>query len=167
MFINVAARHGSLGAAVFPLVYREKPPLCEGDKSLVLSGRVQEKDEELKFLVESGYELRPENLDQVEDYVRRLNINANPHKGVYDPAPTAPKPVRGVTLSVRATPSPSMLEQLRTIFQNHPGAYPVFFFVEQPTGRQRITTSFRIGFDELVAKELEMILGPDTVKVDV
>lgn len=167
VFMKVEDTHGTIEAVVFPRVYREKPELWEADKSLVLSGRVQEKDEELKFLVESGYELRPENLDQVEDYVRRLNINANPQKGIYDPAPAAPRPVRGVTLSVRATPSPSMLEQLRTIFQNHPGMYPVFFYVEQPTGRQRITTSFRIGFDELVAKELEMILGPDTVKVDV
>nr|MBP9747918.1 hypothetical protein [Patescibacteria group bacterium] len=60
-----------------------------------------------------------------------------------------------------------MLEQLRVMFEKYPGGYPVVFHLEQVPGqKQRILTSFRIAFDELIEKELEMILGPDTVHID-
>ncbi len=164
-FLKIEDMTGSIEAVVFPRVYKEKTELWQGDKALVLSGRVQERDDELKFLVEAGYEITESNVDQVEDYVRKLT--ANNHGPSNTPAPPPPKRTSGVTLSVRAQLSGSMLEQLRAIFEKHPGAYPVFFHVDQGDGKQRLASSFRIGFDELIAKELELILGPDTVRVEV
>lgn len=163
-FLKVEDMSGSIEAVVFPRVYKEKMELWQGDKALVLSGRVQERDDELKFLVEAGYEITEENVDQIEEYIRKL---APSGMSSQQEAPPPPKRLTGVTLSVRAQLSTSMLEQLRAIFEKHPGSYPVFFHVEQTDGKQRLASSFRIGFDELIAKELELILGPDTVKVDV
>ena len=163
-FLKVEDMSGSIEAVVFPRVYKDKVELWQADKAMVLSGRVQERDDELKFLVEAGYEITEENIDQIEEYIRKQSSsNGRPS----DDTPPPPKRTTGVTLSVRAQLSTSMLEQLRAVFEKHPGAYPVFFHVEQPDGRQRLASSFRIGFDELIAKELELILGPDTVRVDV
>lgn len=164
-FLKIEDMTGSIEAVVFPRVYKEKIELWTGDKALVLSGRVQERDDELKFLVEAGYEITEGNVEQIEEYIRKL---APSGMSSHQDAPPPPKRVTsGVTLSVRAQLSTSMLEQLRVIFEKHPGSYPVFFHVEQPDGKQRLASSFRIGFDELIAKELELILGPDTVKADV
>ncbi|MBP7006319.1 DNA polymerase III subunit alpha, partial [Patescibacteria group bacterium] len=163
-FLKVEDTFGAIEAVVFPRVYKEKPELWVADKAMVLSGRVQEKDDELKFLVEAGYEITSENVDQVEEYVRKLQTQT---VTMTEEVPqTVKKIMTGVTLSVRAQLSPSMLEQLRAIFQKHPGMYPVFFQVEQVGGKQRLASSFRIGFDDLIEKELECILGPDAVRVD-
>ncbi len=159
-FLKIEDTSGSVEAVVFPRVYREKPELWQADHAMVLGGRVQEKDDELKFLVESGYELTPDNLEQVELYVRENDASSS------DTATPTQNAVGGITLSVRALPSPAMLEQVRLIFEKHPGLYPVFFFVEQASGKQRISTTFRIAFDELIEKELEMVLGPDTIRID-
>lgn len=165
VFLKVEDTTGSIEAVVFPRVYKEKPELWEADKALVLSGRVQERDDDIKFLVEAGYEITRDNVDQVEEYVKKLQGAS--YASASQEAPTPAKRTSGVMLSVRAQLSPSMLEQLRVIFAKHPGAYPVFFQVDQGTGKQRVASSFRISFDELIAKELECILGPDAVRVEV
>jgi DNA polymerase-3 subunit alpha len=164
-FLKVEDMSGTVEAVVFPRVYKEKPELWQSDRALVLSGRVQERDDEVKFLVEAGYEITEENVDQIEEYIRKLAPSGM--SGHQQETPPPPKRTSGVTLSVRAQLSTSMLEQLRVIFEKHPGAYPVFFHVDQPDGKQRLASSFKIGFDELIAKELELILGPDTVRVEV
>ena len=167
VFIKLEDTTGDIEAVVFPRVYKDKPELWVGDKAVILTGRLQEKDDELKFIVETGYELHANNIAQVEEYVARIQANNEHKRAETDAPPVAPKAVRGVTLSVRAIPSPAMLEQLRVMFEKYPGGYPVVFHLEQVPGqKQRILTSFRIAFDELIEKELEMILGPDTVHID-
>jgi hypothetical protein len=42
----------------------------------------------------------------------------------------------------------------------------VFFAIDNASGKQKILSSYRVAFDELIAKELEGILGPDTVKTE-
>jgi len=69
VFLKVEDLSGDIEAVVFPRVYRDKPELWEADRLLIVAGRVQEKDGELKFLVESGYELTPDNIEEVAKYV--------------------------------------------------------------------------------------------------
>jgi hypothetical protein len=52
------------------------------------------------------------------------------------------------------------------VLDAHPGRFRVYFAVDNAGGQQKILSSYKITFDELIAKELEMILGPDTVKVE-
>jgi hypothetical protein len=59
----------------------------------------------------------------------------------------------------------SLLLKLRTILDQHPGRYRVYFAVEHPV-KQKILTSYRISFDDLLAKELEGLLGPETVRAE-
>jgi DNA polymerase-3 subunit alpha len=167
VFTKVEDTSGSIEAVVFPRVYKEKPELWEGDHAVILSGRVQEKDGDLKFLVESGYEITPENIEQVEKYVTTNSgvSSASTETNVNGALPV-PKKSAGVLLAIRATFSESLLQQLRAMFEKHPGMYTVSFLIDQSAGRQRVLSSYRIAFDELIAKELEMILGPDTVKVE-
>lgn len=69
VFMKIEDTDGDVEAVVFPRVYRDKPELWVEGKAMVLSGRVQEKDGEPKFLVETGYELTPDNLDEVANAV--------------------------------------------------------------------------------------------------
>ncbi len=164
VFLKMADTTGEIEAVVFPRVYKEKPELWqEGDRALVLTGRVQEKDEELKFLVETGYELTPENMDAVAEYVEHLGTGGG---GTAQEAPPPKKRQSVVELTVRAQMPMSLLEALKGIFAKHPGIYPVEFYVNHGEGKQKVITPYRIAFNDLIAEELEMVLGPETVKIE-
>ena len=90
--------------------------------------------------------------------------------GLKPPTPQAVSPkkrtVQAVNLHLRAQMPESALLKLRNLLDQHPGQYRVYFSVEHPV-KQKILTSYRIGFDDLLAKELEGLLGTDTVKAEV
>lgn len=172
VFTKLGDMSGEVEAVIFPRVYKEKPELWEADKAVVLSGRVQEKDGEPKFLVETGYELTPDNLEMVvqqfrgSSHVEQETHDVNP--AVQDqPVGTSDKRVDAVTIHLRAHLPETILYKLRSVLDQHPGRFRVYFMVDNASGSQKILSSYRITFDELVAKELEAILGPDTVKVEV
>ncbi|KAA0206613.1 DNA polymerase III subunit alpha [Candidatus Uhrbacteria bacterium] len=167
VFTKLEDTTGEIEAVIFPRVYRDKPELWEADKAVILSGRVQEKDGELKFLVESGYEITPENIEEIEKYVNQESRIKN-----HDPSHDSSfmirdsKPQQAVTVRLRAHLPETILFKLRAIFDAHPGQYRVYFSVDNAGGQQKILSSYRIAFDELVAKEVEAILGPDSIKAD-
>jgi DNA polymerase-3 subunit alpha len=157
VFTKLEDMSGEIEAVIFPRVYNEKPELWVADKAVILSGRVQEKEGELKFLVETGYEITPENIDEIQRHVTQPNI---------DTPESVPAAIQAVTIRLRAHLPETILLKLRTVFDGHPGQYRVYFSVDNAGGQQKILSSYRITFDETIAKELEAILGPDTVKAE-
>lgn len=168
VFAKLADMTGEIEVVVFPRVYKDKPELwAEGDRAAVVSGRVQEKDGELKFIAETAYEINPDNIDEIAKYI---NPGASTNSEEGDSAAEAQRKAdaaQAVTLYLRAQLPNSILFKLRSILDKYPGRYQVYFAVDNAGGRQKILSSYRITFDELIAKELEGILGPETVKVDV
>jgi DNA polymerase-3 subunit alpha len=157
VFTKLEDMSGEIEAVIFPRVYNEKPELWVADKAVILSGRVQEKEGELKFLVETGYEITPDNVDAIRQHVAQPNI---------DTPESVPAAIQAVTIRLRAHLPETILLKLRTVFDGHPGQYRVYFSVDNAGGQQKILSSYRISFDETIAKELEGILGPDTVKAE-
>ena len=163
LFAKLEDESGDIEVVVFPRVYREKPELWEMDTIVVVTGRVQEKDGELKFLAETAYEVNPDNVDEVRKYLGQHANNGIPSQ---EDAERAKAPQQAVTLRLRAQLSESILHKLRNIFDEHPGRYIVYFEVENARGKQKVLSAYRVAFNELLSKELETILGPDTVRVE-
>jgi DNA polymerase-3 subunit alpha len=164
VFTKLEDMTGEIEAVVFPRVYNEKPELWVADKAVILSGRVQEKDGELKFLVETGYEITPENINEIAKHVNQeSSIKNQDHDSslvIRD------SPQQAVTIRLRAHLPETILLKLRNVFDAHPGQYRVYFSVDNAGGQQKILSSYRITFDETIAKELEAILGHDSVKAE-
>ncbi len=169
VFLKLEDTSGDIEAVVFPRVYREKPDLWVENKSVVLSGRVQEKDESLKFLVETGYEVNQDNIDEIAKYIGGAPSWVSEEAGGTEASTSAPTQAiqQAVTLYLRAQLPESILYKLRAILDKYPGHYRVYFAVDNAGMKQKILSSYRIKFDELIAKELEGILGADTVKTEV
>ncbi|HEU0050696.1 MAG TPA: DNA polymerase III subunit alpha, partial [Patescibacteria group bacterium] len=160
MFCKLEDASGDIEVVVFPRVYRDKPEIWESDRAVVVSGRVQEKDNELKFIAETGYELTPDNIDEVAKYISRGGLN-----GMGETA-AAPRITQAVNLYLRAQLPASLLQKVKIMLDQHPGQYRVFFTIDQPAGKQKVLTNYKIAFDEVIAKEIEALLGPDTVKAE-
>ncbi len=166
MFAKLEDVTGDIEVVVFPRIFREKPEIWEAGKTLVVSGRYQEKDGEPKLLAESGYEITPDNVEEIKQYMSRAGLTSLPEVSSPIPEPSPPvEPLPSITLSLRAQMPESLLLKLRTILDQHPGRSRVFFAVEHPV-KQKILTSYRITLDDVMSKELEGFLGPETVKVE-
>lgn len=164
VFAKLEDMTGDIEAVIFPRTYKEKPELWNADIAVVLHGRVQDKDGEWKFLVESGYPLTSDNIDQVIDH---LKTQSGQRTTITQEQPLQPKRTeQAISMYLRAHLPPSILHRIRELFDQHPGRYRVYFVVDNAGGKQKVLSSYRIRFDEEIAKELEAILGPDTVKVE-
>lgn len=162
VFAKLEDMTGDLEVVIFPRTYKEKPEIWEADKILVVSGRVQEKDGEWKLLAEAGYEVTDDNIDDVAKYVTQPSQQQTEEEAAVDAAK-----MQAVNLWLRAQLPESMLLKLRTVLDKYPGQYRVYFTIDHPGGKQKILSSYRISFNELIAKELEGLLGPETVKAEV
>jgi DNA polymerase-3 subunit alpha len=173
VFMKLEDMTADVEVVIFPRVYKEKPEIWEGDRILVVSGRVQEKEGELKFLAESGYEVTPDNIDQIAQYVNggrpTLQGEGGSDAMSRDVAMSQAQASQrqAVSLYLRAALPDTILLKLRTILDKYPGHYSVYFTVDHPGGRQKVLSSYRIAFNDLIEKELETILGPETVRVEV
>ncbi|MBP7133738.1 DNA polymerase III subunit alpha [Patescibacteria group bacterium] len=161
VFAKLEDMSGDIEVVVFPRVYKEKPHVWEADRILVVAGRVQEKDGEWKLLAESAYEVNEDNIDEIAKYVTKGPTFS-------DEAPKVEEAIRvqAVNLWLRAQLPETMLLKLRSVLDKYPGQYHVYFTIDHPSGQQKILSSYRIAFNELIAKELEGLLGPETVRAE-
>ncbi len=172
VFLRLEDLTGSIEVVVFPRTYKEKPEVWEGEKVLVVSGRPQEKDGDWKVLAETAYEVTPDNIDLIEESTRGgvmsvVEEDSDALKKDLVVAGSPTKQIRAVTLTLRAQLPETILLTLRGILDKYPGQYNVYFAIENPGGKQKILSSYRIAFNDLIAKEVEGILGADTVKAEV
>jgi hypothetical protein len=128
-----------------------------------VSGRPQEKEGELKVLVETAYELTQFNIDEV---------SAGRGSVAPDEAIPADSPVLGsgsldqaVGVHVRASLPETVLIKLRKVFDGNPGIHPVVFLIDDIEGQRKVRSSAKISFSEDVVKQIEGVLGQGTVKI--
>lgn len=149
----------SVEAVVFPRVYNDTAACLEADKMLVISGRPQEKDGDMKILVETAYELTPGNIkDVIQSGAASLGTPIN--------GPLFPQNDLPITLHLRATLPDVALVRLRRIFDENPGEHPVYFLIDDVDGERRIKTSSQIAWKQEMVTAIEQILGKNSVKVE-
>jgi DNA polymerase-3 subunit alpha len=167
IFAKIEDGYGDIELVVFPRVYKENPSLWEADRIVVVSGRVQDKDGELKFLAETGYEVTPDNIDDIENMVKNASgVSALLEVPDEAEGEKVVAQVQTVLLQIRANMPETILLKVREVLEKYPGHYRVFFLVEQASGKQKVLSSYRISFNELISKEIEAVLGADTVRTE-
>lgn len=173
LFGTLEDMSGSIEVVVFPRVYRDKPEAWEVDRILCVTGRPQEKDGELKLLAETGFVITQENIEMVRNLESRESrvesITPTPGQSDHSPlsslhSPKSTAEIRAVTLHLRTHLPDSILHRLRETCDKRPGPHQVFFKIDDERGPHVIKSSYKIAFDDEITRELESMLGPDTVK---
>jgi DNA polymerase-3 subunit alpha len=168
VFAKLEDTSGDIEAVVFPRVYRENPDLWEGDRALIITGRPSEKEGKINILVETAFELTPENIQEViASSDSSVHSETQLPDTSYLPAGRQGQlPANSITLHVRAKLPDTMLIKLRQIIDANPGEHAVYFEIDDAKGPRRVRSSSKVKFNESVVKELEGLLGRDTVKIE-
>lgn len=171
VFATLEDTSGSVEAVVFPRTYRDHSEHWEADKILCVTGRPQEKDGEMKLLVETAFEITPQNIDEIAKMAGESRGSKNDDPFVESSPLTVPlapevKAPLPITLHLRIHPSDDMIRLIREACDRHPGLHPVYFKIESVHGSSMVQSPCRIAWNEESVGDLEALLGPETVKAE-
>jgi DNA polymerase-3 subunit alpha len=135
LFFTFEDLQGSTEVVCFPRVVAEYGPFVREDAVLIISGRVDHRGDEVKFI---GQEIREPDLS-VDDMVR-LRVPAT-------------------------RLSRNMVDRIRAALSNHPGSAPVFLHMTADEGEKviRLGDEHRVEPRSALFAELRELLGPKAV----
>lgn len=155
-FCDLEDFDGKLELVVFPSVFSESKALLALDQKVIVSGRVSDKDGELKMLAEK--------ISPIDSPPARGEDEAEPRSEAS--AATTGEGVReksgGVsTLKIKIPPSadPQIFSKLKTAFASHPGSAAVSLVIHDREGTPReIKTNFTVENSEEFKTRLRELL---------
>ncbi len=156
LFARLEDPTGSIEVVVFPRVLAETGACWNVDTLLIVSGRVQEKDDELKLLVETAYEITAENVDEVAASSKKQGAGNFTATSAIEPS---------ITIHLRASLSETILLRLRRIFDEHRGEIPVNFLFDDAGVERRIRTDSRVSWSDEIVRQIEEVTGKGTVHI--
>jgi len=135
VYFSVEGLQGNVEAVAFPRTVAEHGPMIREDAVVVLRGRVDHRGDDVKFIVQS---------------ISEPDLDAD----------------RSVRVRVPASMlSPTVVEQLKGVLQNHPGTAPVFLHMSGGTGEKvlRLGPDHRVDPRSALFAELQELFGPSAV----
>lgn len=172
LFVKIEDATNSVELLVFPRLYKETPNLWVEGQALLLDGKVSEKDQEIKVLVNRAVALDPNTPQKSIDDFKRVLMEAGPPKPNYqnkyrNSATTNSKPVETPTkTSAPNNPlrlifltdlAPQDLINLKSLFSLFPGENEVYFKITENGKAKILKTGFKVENNE----ELIQKLGTD------
>ncbi len=135
LFFTFEDLQGSTEVVCFPRVVAEYGPFVREDAVLIISGRVDHRGDEVKFI---GQEIREPDLS--DDDMVRLRVPAT-------------------------RLSRNMVDRIRAALSNHPGSAPVFLHMTADEGEKviRLGDDHRVEPRSALFAELRELLGPKAV----
>ncbi len=156
LFAQIDDGKDTIEAIVFPSVLKQNTDIWQENKLLLIEGKLNDRDDELKILCEHANIL---NKDLVATWqaaqAMRQNINA-PH-----PAPDNIKLTNNnVLIKIPTGVSPEVFNCLKNIFENNQGKNAVTLKVLDKRGAEKeIKTDFFINYNEDIKKEINFVLN--------
>jgi DNA polymerase-3 subunit alpha len=151
MFITLEDVTGSLELIVFPNLLKQNSQLWLEDKFILASGRLSDKDELPKIIVDSAREIDP---NQPTAVLKNIKPNNNDHQrrslDIY------------ITINHKSF-NTQLHNQLKDIFESAHGKNQVFLSVNQNGKTRTIATNFHIDYSDQIKSRLEALTGPESV----
>lgn len=174
LFVRIEDVSNGMEVLVFPSILKSDPELWQEDKVILMNCKLSDKDGENKLICNQAKEINMENLAVVFQEMEKLantplkSLNGFRRFGKKAEA----KPKAEVLISGRAfVLLPPIIknetsEQLKVIFNNHPGKYKVFLVAKGPEGVKKIMTNFMVADNEQIKQQVQELLGPNTFKAE-
>jgi DNA polymerase-3 subunit alpha len=151
-FIKLEDLTSAVEVIAFPKVYEKVVPMIKSDKLIIVTGRVQFKeDEEPKIIADELQALEEENI---------------PNKNIKKPSSLPEKRVetkqKKVFIKIEKVES-QVVDQLLKILSDYPGRTPVVIYAEKEKRKMAVKSSYFVTPSDTLIKSLEAIAGKGAV----
>lgn len=155
-FVKIEDETGSVEVIVFPRIYAKSLELWQEGKPVFISGKLSEKDEELRFIAESVESLLSGVVLQ-----NAVNVQVNE-------APPVPRALpAAMMVKIKEMSDPHFFEDLRRVLIRYPGDRQVVLLFPQGAEARKVETDYRVADTEELRRALEQLAGTGSVSTQV
>lgn len=133
---------------VFPRIYASQAHLWQNDRMVIVTGKLSDKDDEPKLLVEAATELDPDNPSVAKTEIQLASANADNRAAGY------------LYIQIRPGIPKSAFNELKKIFDAYPGNYRVYLRMRG----EKVATSALCDYNKEVRRAIEALCGNGTVE---
>lgn len=176
IFVLLEDSTGSVEVLVFPKTLEENPHIWRVDNIVAVLGKISDKDSEVKILCEKVAALNADNIKEVFSHILVAPENGFRKNGFgnhYNNGYTAkrqddvkmPEPqALNLMLNIKQPLDYKVSKLLRELFANYPGNHAIELLIAKESGlRQKIRTSFKVSKSLDLIKQIENLIGPNSV----
>lgn len=175
-FVVIADTTGEVEAVVFPRLAQAQPDLWQEDTLVLIVGKISNKDEKPKIIVDLAYSISQHNLSEVGQQIavdlpkikQRFNINNSYNSNKVTPPAVSDSNTRVNRLWIKLPKffNTEIHQQLKDVFDQVPGTVPVCLTLEQTGILRKIQTAFKVSYTIQLKQKLEKITGDDSIKIE-
>ena len=159
-FIELEDLTGTLELVVFPTHFQELTHLWQAEKMVLIEGKISDKDNAVKVLVDRAWALsglNPVNLPKVNQpsansYQRSANSSGKPRAESRKPE------AESFVIDLPPSANKAMVAQLKKVLEAHPGDLPVELRMMQGEQIKQVPTKIKVNKSEQLSSELDSIL---------
>ncbi len=157
-FVKLEDMTGTIEVVVFPRTYKENLSALIKDTAVLVEGKVEEKDGEMKVLAEKLTVLTSDSITSTRQMLSYAKRDFVP------PSATLLAEKSHICVAVPSKMAPSLANELKRVFSENPGSRKVFLLVKDKENPHKIETSFSIAFSGDTIAEIEKIVGRGAVQ---
>jgi DNA polymerase-3 subunit alpha len=176
LFVKIEDASNVVELLIFPRLYKETTDLWREGKVIIVDGKISEKDQELKILVNRVLALNPLEPQKSVDNFKKILMEGGPmkngyrngHNNNYSNGHSNSYQAEIKTLALRIIfqkdLSAGELRELKEFFSLYPGKSEVYFKVLSDGKAKVIKTAFKVNNCEELKHKLEKKLG-EAIKI--
>lgn len=157
LFVTIEDTTHMTELLVFPKILAETADLWDSEKALLVQGKVSDKDNEIKILVQKVEEITMQKAKHsIWDVI---NISQN--------KPKDHMPKKSHFLFVKYSPDEdgSRAQKLKELFSCFPGKYRVYFVLDKDGKQQKIKTPYQVDVNPEMESKIVELIGAQNYKI--
>jgi DNA polymerase-3 subunit alpha len=171
LFVKIEDTIKSVEILVFSKLYRQKPNLWVEDRVIIASGKISDKEGEVKLLCDDAEELNMENIDQIIKGLQNRNDfrSSSNGQGYVNNSRSDNSAYRRnngmVLVKLPASIDASITDKLKSIFMLYPGQLKVCLVISKDNLIKKVETNFSVNFTDDFKNKIEQMIGLNSVKI--
>jgi DNA polymerase-3 subunit alpha len=166
LFVKIEDLSGSVELLVFPKILKETTNFWQSGKIVLASGKVSDKDGEIKLICEEVREINKENITKMNNSINN-GLNGqflNDKSKIYNLNNFSNEDSKSVLIHLNSIKSET-IKDLKNIFFEHKGDYKVFLLVQGAQGHKKIKTDYSVNLNNECRAAIERIVGSGNIKI--
>ncbi|MBI4653274.1 DNA polymerase III subunit alpha [Candidatus Kuenenbacteria bacterium] len=174
LFVTIEDGISSLEILIFPSILKRNSEIWQENKMVLIRGKLSNKDESVKLLVDEAEEITEENIQSLikkyKNFIPKpksfshewsipLETPRYPMEQQKNNEPVEKqKPINSICINLSSTVDQDLIQKLKNILINHPGKQQVYFNYKNNGRDQKIATNLFINYNEEIKEEIKKLL---------